>query len=43
MSSDLYIQKTPADIQASDADKVSKLSAEIESLKHHIADFSQLL
>jgi valyl-tRNA synthetase len=42
-SSDIYIQKTPADIQTADADRVAKLRAEIESLKHHIADFEQLL
>jgi valyl-tRNA synthetase len=43
MSTDAYVQKTPADIQAFDADRVTKLRAEVESLEHHIADFRQLL
>jgi hypothetical protein len=38
-----YKERTPEDIQTSDLDRLVKAEAELESIRHHIADMQGLL
>lgn len=38
-----YKERTPEDIQASDLERLLKAEAELESIRHHIADMQALL
>lgn len=38
-----YQERTPEDIKAADVERLVKLEAEIESIKHHMGDMQQLL
>ena len=38
-----YQEKTPEDIRATDLERLVKLEAELDSIRHHIADMQTLL